>query len=96
VRVRVTGGHTPAHHCVFFRSRGETALFLADICPTPAHFRLPYNMAYDMAPYDTMQAKGELLARADDEGWIVLFDHEPERKTARVRREGESLNAVSV
>jgi glyoxylase-like metal-dependent hydrolase (beta-lactamase superfamily II) len=83
VSVHVTGGHTPGHHCVFLRSKGETALYIADICPTAGHLRAPYNMAYDMEPYQTMLAKGELLRRAGDEGWIVIFDHEPHRKTVR-------------
>jgi glyoxylase-like metal-dependent hydrolase (beta-lactamase superfamily II) len=91
VSVHVTGGHTRAHQCVFLRSGGETAWFAADICPTPAHFRLAYNMAYDMAPYDSMMAKAELLRRAARDGWIVLFDHEPEQKAVRVVHEGDQF-----
>ncbi len=87
VSVHVTGGHTRAHQCVFVRSRGETALFAADICPTPAHFRPPYNMAYDLDPYATMQVKADLLTRAAREDWLVLFDHEPVQKVVRVRLE---------
>jgi glyoxylase-like metal-dependent hydrolase (beta-lactamase superfamily II) len=86
VSVHVTGGHTRAHQCVFVRSRGETLWYPADICPTPAHLRGPYNMAYDMEPYQTMVAKEELLRRAADKGWLVAFDHEPERKVVRVER----------
>jgi glyoxylase-like metal-dependent hydrolase (beta-lactamase superfamily II) len=89
VSVQVTGGHTRAHQCVFFRSQGETAWFPGDICPTPAHFRAAYNMAYDMQPYETMLVKGELLHRAAKEGWLVLFDHEPVRKAVRVVQDGD-------
>lgn len=94
VSVHVTGGHTPGHQCVFFRSAGRTAWFAADICPTANHLRGPYNMAYDLDPYGTLKAKTELLARAADEDWLVLFDHEPRRKAVRIRREGESFVAV--
>jgi glyoxylase-like metal-dependent hydrolase (beta-lactamase superfamily II) len=94
--VHVTGGHTRGHHCVFVRSGGETLWLPADICPTPAHFRPPYNMAYDMEPYETMRVKAELLHRAAAEGWLVAFDHEPERKVVRVARDGERFEAVSV
>jgi glyoxylase-like metal-dependent hydrolase (beta-lactamase superfamily II) len=96
VSVHVTGGHTPAHQCVFFRSGGETGILLADICPTPAHFRPAYNMAYDMTPYHTMQVKGELLQRAAREGWTVFFDHEPVRKVVRVVQEGDQFVAAPV
>jgi glyoxylase-like metal-dependent hydrolase (beta-lactamase superfamily II) len=86
VRVHVTGGHTRAHHCVFLESAGETAWYIGDICPTPHHFRGPYTMAYDMEPYESMQAKSRLLNRAADENWLTIFDHEPEHKVVRVQR----------
>jgi glyoxylase-like metal-dependent hydrolase (beta-lactamase superfamily II) len=91
VQVHVTGGHTPGHQCVFFRSAGETAFCPVDICPTTAHLRGPYNMAYDLEPYRTMQVKAELLGRAADEGWLVLFDHDPVTRVARLRREGGAI-----
>lgn len=93
VSVRVTGGHTPGHHVVFFRSRGETGLFAADICPTVAHLRGPYTMAYDLDPYTSIQVKMELMGRAADEGWTVFFDHEPARKAIRVLRDGPGFAA---
>jgi glyoxylase-like metal-dependent hydrolase (beta-lactamase superfamily II) len=85
IRVEVTGGHTRAHQCVFLESAGETAVFLGDLCPTPAHFRGPYNMAFDMEPYVTMCAKAELLERASAGDWLLLFDHEPVRKAVPAR-----------
>ncbi|HEU4752972.1 MAG TPA: MBL fold metallo-hydrolase, partial [Armatimonadota bacterium] len=96
VSVRVTGGHTRGHHCVFVRSRGETLLFPADICPTVAHLRGPWNMAYDMEPYVTMQAKGPLLRQAAAEGWVVAFDHEPVQKMVRLRSEDGQLAAEAL
>jgi glyoxylase-like metal-dependent hydrolase (beta-lactamase superfamily II) len=94
VRVHVTGGHTRGHHCVFLASGGETLWFTADICPTPHHFRGPYTMAYDMAPYESMQAKSRLLGQAADENWLVVFDHEPEQKLVRVKRLEEGFVPV--
>lgn len=94
VRVHVTGGHTPGHQCVFLNSGGETLLYPADICPTPAHFRSTYNMAYDMEPYRTMEAKSDLLERAAREGWILAFDHEPDRNLARVTRDEDQFRAL--
>jgi hypothetical protein len=48
-------------------------------------------MAYDMEPYQTMLAKGDLLRRAADEDWLLFFDHEPERKAVRLARDGENF-----
>jgi len=96
VRVHVTGGHTRAHHCVCVESQGETAVYLGDICPTPAHFRGPYTMAFDMEPYHSMLVKTDLLRQAAEQGWVIAFDHEPERKLVRVRREGDQFEAIPV
>lgn len=94
IRTHVTGGHTRGHQCVFISNGGETLFYPADICPTVAHLRAPYNMAYDMVPYETMIVKAALLARAADEGWTVAFDHEPEHKTARLTREGDAITTL--
>jgi len=87
VTVRVTPGHTRAHQSVFLRSGGETALYLGDVCPTPAHLRPAYNMAYDMEPHETMRVKTDLLRRAAREGWVLIFDHEPVQKVVRIVEE---------
>ena len=96
ITVRVTGGHTRAHQSVLLRSDGEGAIYLGDVCPTPAHFRPAYNMAYDMAPYETMQAKARLLREASEEGWLVFFDHEPEQRILRVREEDGQFQPMPV
>lgn len=91
IRTHVTGGHTRAHQCVFVTSGGETLFYAADICPTRSHLRAPYNMAYDMSPYDSMIAKTELMARAAEECWLIAFDHDPETRMIRLHRDGEAV-----
>lgn len=90
IRTLIAGGHTRAHQSVFVQSGDETLFYPADLCPTPAHVRPAYNMGYDMIPYENLVAKSALLPQAADEGWLIVFDHEPEQKVARVeRREGQ-------
>lgn len=90
IRTQLAGGHTLAHQSVFVQSQGETLFYPADLCPTPAHVRPAYNMAYDMIPYDNQLAKAALFPRAAEEGWLLVFDHEPERKVARLeQRDGQ-------
>jgi len=60
---------------------------------TTAHLRGPYNMAYDMFPYDTMQRKLALLEQAAREGWVLLYDHDPVVRYSRVREDGEGRYA---
>jgi glyoxylase-like metal-dependent hydrolase (beta-lactamase superfamily II) len=78
VRVLPTPGHTPHHQSVLVQSDGETACFLADVCPTSAHLPLPWIMGYDLEPLVTLESKTRLWRRAREEGWLLVFEHDPE------------------
>ena len=84
VRVVRTPGHTPHHQSVVIESGGETACFLADLVPTTAHLPLPWIMAYDLEPLVTLESKRSLLERAREEGWLLIFEHDPDRAWGRL------------
>lgn len=77
MRVLPTPGHVPHHHSVLIQSAGETACFLADVCPTSAHLGLPWIMGYDVEPLVTLESKRMLWARARAEDWLLVFEHDP-------------------
>ncbi len=77
VRVVKTPGHTPHHQSVLLESAGERACFLADLVPTTAHLPLPWIMGYDLDPLVTLEEKRRLLGRAKEEGWLLIFEHDP-------------------
>jgi glyoxylase-like metal-dependent hydrolase (beta-lactamase superfamily II) len=77
IRVLPTPGHTPGHQSVLVSSEGETALFLADLVPTSAHLPYPWIMGYDLEPLVTLETRKALLPRARDEGWLLVFVHDP-------------------
>lgn len=64
IRMRHTPGHTPWHQSIVIESEGETAVFLADLCPTAAHVPLPWIMGYDVEPLVTLESKRTLWADA--------------------------------
>ena len=78
VSVLPTPGHTPHHQSVLVTSDGETACFLADVCPTSAHLPLPWIMGYDLEPLVTLESKRGLWTRALEEQWLLVFEHDPE------------------
>lgn len=88
VRTLVTGGHTPHHQAILLKSEAETAIYFGDLVPTRSHLRGPYNMAYDLDPYTTMQRKLALLEEAARENWTILYDHEPGVPAGRVAPDG--------
>jgi glyoxylase-like metal-dependent hydrolase (beta-lactamase superfamily II) len=86
VRVVPVGGHT-AHHQAVLVEGGGAALFVpTDLVPTTSHLPLPFIMSYDLFPVGTLEAKRRWLARAADEGWWVLFYHDPRRPLGRIGR----------
>jgi glyoxylase-like metal-dependent hydrolase (beta-lactamase superfamily II) len=78
VTVIPTPGHTPHHQSVLIRSDGETACYLADVCPTVAHLPLPWIMGYDLEPLVTLESKRELWERAFRDDWLLIFEHDPQ------------------
>lgn len=77
ISVLRTPGHTPHHQSVLIQSAGETAIFLADVMPTSAHLPLPWIMGYDVEPLVTLESKRTIVKRAQDEEWLLIFEHDP-------------------
>jgi glyoxylase-like metal-dependent hydrolase (beta-lactamase superfamily II) len=89
VRTLVTGGHTRRHQSVRLESGSARGIYFGDLIPTMSHLKGPYNMAYDLYPYDTMQRKLALLEEAARNDWLVLYDHDPQTRAGRVRPDGK-------
>ncbi len=87
VHAIVTGGHTRFQQAVVLDSDGQQAIYAADMCPTTRHLHSLWCLAYDEEVLETRRRKPELLGRAVDEDWWVLFDHDPDTVAARLVRE---------
>jgi len=86
LRARLTGGHTRGHLSLVFESGGQTALYIGDLCPTTAHLRQMWCLAYDTYPLDTRRNKPQLLGEAAEGQWLVLWPHDPKVAAGRVVR----------
>ncbi len=90
LRVQVTAGHTPGHQLVVVGEGPDTLVFCADLIPTATHVRLPWIMAYDQRPLLTLDEKKVLVAQAVEEGWALVFEHDPLTAACRlVERDGQ-------
>jgi glyoxylase-like metal-dependent hydrolase (beta-lactamase superfamily II) len=96
VSVLPTPGHIPFHQSVLVRSGGETACFLADVCPTSAHLPLPWVMGYDLEPLVTLETKRWLWERARAEDWLLVFGHDPVVPWGRLAPSEEKPTLVRV
>ena len=77
-------GHTLGHQGCFFDIPGARALYTVDLVPTAAHLPLAYIMGYDLYPMMTLETKRAILRQATAEGWLFLFEHDPELCAIRV------------
>lgn len=84
IRLSPTGGHTRGHQMIHISSQGEEAVYLGDVCPTSAHLKTFWTMAYDLFPLEVRQLKPQLLKKAVERQQWILFDHDPETPAAKL------------
>ena len=94
IRCLPTPGHVPYHQSILVESGGDRACFLADLVPTSAHVPLPWIMGYDLEPLVTLESKRRLYTRAEAEGWLLWFEHDPVVVAGRLGRDGKGFGLV--
>jgi len=78
IRIRYVNGHTEAMMLPQINYNGQTLLYCADLFPSTAHLPLPWVMAYDMRPLDTLSEKRRLLNEAAANNYTLFFEHDPQ------------------
>lgn len=77
IRIRYVSGHTDSMMLPQINYNGTQILYCADLLPSIHHIPMPWVMAYDMRPLDTMNEKKKLLAEAVAGNWALFFEHDP-------------------
>jgi len=80
VSVVPTGGHSAGHQAVVVRGTGDharTLAFFGDLCMRPWAANPRWVTAFDDFPLDSVEVKGDLFARATEDGWLIALSHEP-------------------
>jgi len=83
-------GHNANIQAVVIKGGGKTLAFVADLLPTRHHIALPWIMAYDLFPLQTLETKRHWVSRMVAENWIVVFGHDPDVPAATLhQRDGK-------
>ena len=85
----LTYGHTTGLMHPIIGDSTNKLIYMADLIPMAAHIPLPWVMAYDIHPAQTVQEKGEILPTIVDEEWIIFFEHDPVHQAATVQFDGK-------
>ncbi len=70
-------GHTDAMMLPVITYKQRTIVYMADLLPSAAHLPIPYVMAYDMFPLTTLHEKKSFLTLAEQNKYILFFEHDP-------------------
>jgi glyoxylase-like metal-dependent hydrolase (beta-lactamase superfamily II) len=76
INIRFAYGHTDAMMLPQIQYKDKTIVYMADLLPSVGHIPLPYVMAYDMFPLQTLKEKRSFLQEAADNGYILYLEHD--------------------
>lgn len=76
--IDVVHGHTTAQQLPLLRHSGQSLLYGADLLPTAAHLHLPWIMAFDIRPLETLNDKKRVFGRCVREKTLVFLEHDPD------------------
>ncbi|HVW97367.1 MAG TPA: MBL fold metallo-hydrolase [Mucilaginibacter sp.] len=77
VDIRFVYGHTDAMMLPLISYKNEKILYMADLLPSVGHIPMPYVMAYDMFPLQTLKEKKTFLTEAVENNYILYLEHDP-------------------
>lgn len=75
-KVKTVNGHTESMIIPHIEYKGRTIVYMADLLPSTAHIPIPYVMAYDINPLESMKEKEQFLKTAYENDYILFFEHD--------------------
>jgi glyoxylase-like metal-dependent hydrolase (beta-lactamase superfamily II) len=91
VELMVFDGHTPGQQLPRFGAGRDGVFFCGDLIPLQHHIPTPYIMSYDLDPVLAMDEKVRILTRAEEEQWVLFFEHDAHLEGCRLVREDKRL-----
>ncbi len=89
-------GHNADIQAVVITGGGKTLAFVADLFPTRHHIPLPWIMAYDLYPLQSLETKRQWIPRILSAQWIVVFGHDPDVAAATLHERDGKMEVESV
>jgi glyoxylase-like metal-dependent hydrolase (beta-lactamase superfamily II) len=77
ISIRFVYGHTESMMLPLIDYKDKQVLYMADLLPSVGHLPLPYVMAYDMFPLQTLTEKKIFLNEALAKNYILFLEHDP-------------------
>ena len=78
MNLRFVNGHTESMMLPQIKYKDKTIIYMADLLPSVAHIPIPYVMAYDTRPLETLVEKKSFHTEAFEKDFILFFEHDPQ------------------
>jgi len=88
-------GHTEAMMLPVITYKEHKIIYMADLLPSAGHIPLPYIMAYDMRPLQTLTEKTKILQQCLDNDYILFFEHDKENECCKLVNTEKGIRAES-
>lgn len=76
ISVQLYDGHTEGQVIPLIKYNGKTVVFMADLLPSVAHIPLPWIMAYDVRPLQTLKDKERFYKEAVENEYVLFLQHD--------------------
>ena len=95
IRFRYYFGHTEAMMLPeFTMDNGKKLIYMADLLPSVGHLRLPYVMAYDIRPMNTLEERSYFYDYASSEGSYLFLEHDPVNEVLSIIKDEKGNHGV--
>ncbi|MBK9272228.1 MAG: MBL fold metallo-hydrolase [Saprospiraceae bacterium] len=86
LKVSFCNGHTEGLMILDFDFNGQNFIYPTDLIPSSYHISLPFIMAYDVRPLETLKEKSRILESALERNSIFVFEHDPIHPFASIHK----------
>lgn len=77
INIRFVHGHTQSMMLLDIHHPSSRIFYAADLFPSSGHISLPWVMAYDVRPLETLKEKELILNEALETDAFIFFEHDP-------------------
>ncbi len=76
IELKLYHGHTEAQVIPHIHYKGKTIVFMADLMPSTAHIPMPWVMAFDVRPLQTLKDRERFYKEAIENDYVLFFEHD--------------------
>jgi len=77
IHIRFVNGHTESMMLPQIQYNDKMVVYMADLLPSTFHIPVPYIMAYDTRPLESLREKKQFLTEALEKNYLLFFEHDP-------------------